>query len=277
MTFEQLEILISFSENKTLLGTSRALHISQPALTISMKKLENELKTTIFDRKKNRLSLNENGKYAVTLAKNILKTKNDMVEKMQSYGKTNTVLKVGMSAIAPRLYLLPNIEKQHKLKIISTIEPEDMLIRKLRNDLYNFIFTNNKIDIKNFICKKLFSEQLYFFLPLNHPYAKKKSISFKDMDGESLLMNREIGFWDELVRENMPHSNFILQDNLDNLRILIDNSNVASFASNFTLNERNVPTRTAIKISNPSAKVDFYLSYNQSMDKKLLELFKYNN
>lgn len=93
------------------------------------------------------------------------------------------------------------------------------------------------------------------------------------MDGESILMNRQVGFWDKLVRDNMPNSNFILQDNLDNLRILVDNSNITSFASNLTINQIIVPNRIAVEIKDKIAKVDFYLVYNKSTDKKLINLF----
>ena len=93
------------------------------------------------------------------------------------------------------------------------------------------------------------------------------------MDGESILMNRKIGFWDKMVHDNMPNSNFILQDNLDNLRILIDNSSISSFASNITINQRTAPDRVAIKIKDKIASADFYLVYNKSIDKKLLKLF----
>ncbi len=86
-------------------------------------------------------------------------------------------------------------------------------------------------------------------------------------------MNREIGFGDKLVRNNMPNSNLILQDNLDSLRILIDNSNVSAFASNLTINERIVPNRVAVKIRDKTASVDFYLVYNKSIDKNLVRLF----
>lgn len=273
LDLNSLVALIAFNENKTLLKTADALHISQPALTVTMKKLEKELGVKIFNRDKNKLSLNENGSYFVTLSKNLIKQHDDTINKLMLYDKSHSVIRIGMSAIAPNLYYLPKIEKTHNVSIISNIESEDILIRKIKDKSYDFIFTINKISINNFICKKLFSENLYFFLPKNHPYANKKSISFKEMDGESVLMNREVGFWDKLVRENMPNSNFILQDNLDNLRILIDNSTIASFASNITLNERIVPNRIAIPISNNTAKVDFYLTYSKNIDKKLVRLF----
>lgn len=273
MDFNLLEILIAFSENKTLLKTAEALHISQPALTVSMQKIEKELGTKIFNRTKNHISLNDNGVYAVSLAKLLIKEKEDMLIKIKGYDKSHTTIKVGMTAIAPDLYFLPNIEKKHGVQIISKIEKENEIIRKLRNKEYDIIFLTSKLDVKGVQCKKSFSENLYFFLNKKHPLANKKTISFKEMDGESLLMNRSVGFWEEVVRENMPNSNFILQDNLDNLRILIDNSTISAFASNLTLGQRTMPNRVAVKISDASAKEDFYIAYNNSIDKKILNLF----
>lgn len=273
LDFNSLEILISFQENKTLLKTAEVMHISQPALTVSMKKLEKDLGTPIFERSKNKLSLNDTGLYLVSLARNLIKEKNDMLIKVKTYNKSHTTLNVGMSAIAPNLYYLPNIIKKYDIKIIHNLEKEDLLIKDLKNNKYDFIFITKKVNHDKYECKKIFSETLYFFLPKNHPLAKKKAITFKDMDGESLLMNREVGFWDKLVRDNMPNSHFILQDNLDNLRILVDNSSIASFASNLTIRERVVPSRVAIKISDKSATVDFYIMYNKNISKEYVRYF----
>ena len=273
LDLNSLVALITFNEHKTLLKTAETLHISQPALTVTMKKLEKELGVKIFNRNTNKLSLNDNGSYFVTLSKNLLRQHDDIINKLILYDKSHSVIRVGMSAIAPNLYYLPMIEKTHNVNIISNIENEEVLIRKIKDRSYDFIFTINKIDISDFICKKIFSENLYFFLPKNHPLANKKSISFKEMDGESIIMNRKVGFWDKLVHENMPNSNFILQDSLDNLRILIDNSNIVSFASNLTINERIVPNRVAIPIKDKIASVNFYLTYKKTIDKKLINVF----
>ena len=271
--FNLMEILVAFEKNKTLIETAEYLHISQPALTISMKKIEKELDISIFNRSKNKLSLNDNGIYLVTLSKKLLQERDELLHKMKSFDKSHTVLNIGMSAIAPNLYFIPKIEKTHNIKIISTIEKEELLIKKLKEGIYDLIFITNKININKCISKKIFYEQLYFFVSKNHPLANKETLTFKEMDGESFLMNREVGFWDMLIRENMPNSHFILQDNLDNLRILIDNSTISSFASNLTLNERIVPNRIAIPINDKNAIVDFYLMYKKSMDKKIVKLF----
>ena len=54
--FEQL---VAFADCGTLSAAAEQLHISQPALSRSMQRLEDELEIKIFDRHKSRLSLNE--------------------------------------------------------------------------------------------------------------------------------------------------------------------------------------------------------------------------
>ena len=138
--------------------------------------------------------MNDNGIYLVSLANKLIQERDNMLYKIKSFDKSHTVLNIGLQAIAPNLYYLPKIEKKHDIRIISTIEDKKILINKLRNELYDFIFITEKISYANYICKKVFSEQLYFFLNKNHPLAKKDTLSFKEVDGESILMNREIGF-----------------------------------------------------------------------------------
>ena len=66
-----LEQLIAFSRQGTLSGAAEKLHISQPALSQSMKKLEESLGVSLFERSKNKIALNENGIMAVQLGRKI--------------------------------------------------------------------------------------------------------------------------------------------------------------------------------------------------------------
>ena len=67
-----MEQLIAFSRQGTLSGAAEKLHISQPALSQSMKKLEESLGVSLFERSKNKIALNENGIMAVQLEEKLL-------------------------------------------------------------------------------------------------------------------------------------------------------------------------------------------------------------
>ena len=79
VTFSQLEMLIAFADANTLSKAAETLHLSQPTLTRAMKQLEEEFRVPLFDHRKNRLTLNENGRMAVEYARKLWKEADDMV------------------------------------------------------------------------------------------------------------------------------------------------------------------------------------------------------
>ena len=66
-----LEQLVAFHDYKTLSAAAEHLLTSQPALSRSMRKLEEEFGVTLFERSKNRLLLNENGILAAEGARQV--------------------------------------------------------------------------------------------------------------------------------------------------------------------------------------------------------------
>ena len=66
-----LEILSAFAEEGTQTAAAEKLHISQPTLSSSMRKLEEEIGAPLFERTKNRMVLNENGQAAAEYAEQI--------------------------------------------------------------------------------------------------------------------------------------------------------------------------------------------------------------
>ena len=80
-----LEILSAFAEEGTQAAAAEKLHISQPTLSSSMRKLEEEIGTPLFERTKNRMMLNENGQAAADFAGRILREDAAMRQHMGSF------------------------------------------------------------------------------------------------------------------------------------------------------------------------------------------------
>lgn len=57
-----LNELAAFSKYGTLTAVAEKLNVSQPALSRSMKKLEDDLGVSLFERTKNKITLNDDGK-----------------------------------------------------------------------------------------------------------------------------------------------------------------------------------------------------------------------
>ena len=72
MNLTNLEHLVAIAKNKTISKAAEELLISQPGLTKSMQRLEEDLGLSLFNRKKNKIELNDNGLLAVEFAKKLL-------------------------------------------------------------------------------------------------------------------------------------------------------------------------------------------------------------
>lgn len=61
MELKQIEYFLQLAQTQHLSQTADILHIAQPTLSKSLKSLERELGTPLFDRVGNRLHLNDSG------------------------------------------------------------------------------------------------------------------------------------------------------------------------------------------------------------------------
>ena len=93
--FEQLA---AFADCGTLSAAAEQLHISQPALSRSMQRLEEELGVSLFERQKSRLTLNETGELAVRYARNLLLQEQSMIQQLQDFDRKRRTICVGSCA-----------------------------------------------------------------------------------------------------------------------------------------------------------------------------------
>lgn len=261
-----LEQLLAVYENKTLYNAAKSLHLTQPTLSRNMQKLENEIGIPLFERTRNRITLNENGLLAVKYAKQILAKEKEMKEQIQKNAKYS----IGFDAPGPRM-LIKHVFKKNNLTFLNTdqLHNNQELLDGLLQGKYDMIVTNHNYEDMNIHSQFFCAENLFLYVPKEHPISRFSSVSAKQMDGTNFLMAENIGLWMELVQQNMPNSKFLLQDSVDALSQIVIYSSIPSFATNITLalSHKN-EFRTAIPFSDDAFHVRFYLSFCK--DKKEL-------
>ncbi len=260
--FEQLIHLIAFDRYKTLSLAAKELHISQPVLTRSMQKLEETLDITLFERTKNRISLNETGLLAVKLSKRIISDTKNMKIQLKEFNRKQHTISIGTCAPAPQTYLNQKVSRFYLDKTVSSeIRDINILIDGLKDHTYTFIVTPYEIEDEDIECIMFMEEQLYFSLPYEHPLVHKKSISLKEMDGEKILLMSNIGFWNQ-VPKKMPNTKFLIQEDRSVFYDLIELSSLPSFTSDFTMKYDGIPpNRVVIPINDNEAHATFYCCY----------------
>jgi DNA-binding transcriptional LysR family regulator len=272
-----LEQLLTFWECGTLSAAAERLHLAQSSLSRSMQKLEELLGVPLFDRQKNRITLNQTGMLAADYAKKVLDAEQDLVRQVHAFDRSLHTLTIGSCAPGPLMALLPNATGLFvDMTISSAVESEERLIQGLHSSDYGIIILTHPLDGEEYYHQEYHAEQLFLSVPPFHPAASYKKISFSEMDGQNFVMYAHVGFWDTVVRAKMPHSKFFLQNDLDAVGELARYSDLPSFSSDITQNAMasRQNGRVNVPFSDPESKVTYYLICRAEQRAKWKALFR---
>ena len=263
---EQYELrqIAALAECGTLSEAAEKLHLSQPALSRNMKKLEEDLGVPLFVRRKNKLELNENGQYVLTLAKELLSDAQEFTKKVQSFDRKNRTISLGLCAPAPGWLITPVLGSLYPEKTLQTeIVEESQLLSGLEDGTYQLIALSHKPEGEQYFAKECGRESQKFSLPKGHRYARRKSLSFAEMHGENMILMNNIGFWNYVHAETMPASRFLIQSDRFSFNELVRSSSLPSFTTDLakkyleTADLRDL--RIEVPVSDPEASVTYYL------------------
>lgn len=278
INLELLEELVAFNQYGTLSATAEHLMITQPSVTRGMKKLEQELGVTLFDRKVNRISLNETGKLAAAEAKKLLDAESSFTEKVINFDKMKNNITIGSVAPGPMLWIdshrdkfKQNLEITHQL-----INPEDVE-QQLLNYKERIIFTSYEIDSDQIESMYVGTEKIFVRIDKFNPLATKKSVTFKDLTGLSFLVVSDVGPWRKIQETNIPEAKFLYQEDLNSLDELTQYSNFPVFRSNLTLDshlEEQDDGRILIPIEDENNALELYGSYLKEQRSNLQPFLK---
>ena len=260
----------------TISAAAEELHLSQPALSRSIRRLERELGQELFDRTHNSATLNDAGRLAVDHARNLLRDERMMLDAFADLARRQRTLLVGTVAPAPvwRLTAL-TVERFPGTLLNPVTLTEDEVERRLMNRSVDLAITLRPMILPTMRSTQIMVEDLCAFLPANHPLAKRASISFADLDGESLLVLSEAGFWIEVLRRCTPHSQIVEQTDRTVFAQLDRTTELISFVTNHTGGERAGHGRVPVPISDADAHATFYLSTLTYVPTRVSEIYEW--
>lgn len=119
----QLQQLVAIAENGTISQAAEQLQLSQPSLTRSIQRLESEWGVTLFDRKKNKVTLNRTGKLAVQYARQVLNEVDNMTAAVKCFERSLHTISVGSCTPGPIMALHPLLLE--RFSILSEEKPQE--------------------------------------------------------------------------------------------------------------------------------------------------------
>jgi LysR family hydrogen peroxide-inducible transcriptional activator len=255
MTLSELKFIVAVAKEKNFRRAADKCFVSQPALSLAIKKLEEELKVSLFERNRTEVKTTPIGEKIINQAIVVLDEASKLKD-ISSKGQEqlNTPLKVGLIySVAP--YLLPLIIPVLRKKTPEMpLDVEENITKNLEVALKNGSIEAAVIalpfEIPGTECIPLYDEEFNVVVPTNHAWAKKKEIVAKDLSTEKvLLLNNEHCFSEQVVEAcpELSKKSEVLQGNsLETIRNMV--------ASNLGISV--LPkTATAINYNNPLVKV----------------------
>ena len=182
MELRQLEYFQMASRLKNITRAAERLRVSQPNITVAIKKLEAELGIQLFDRSQKQLSLTPEGAVFLTRIELALRNIQDAVLEVNDYEPLQKgTIKIGIPSMIGA-YLFPKIfssfQKKYSHLDVYLYEEGSMRIREqLERDELDFgivILSNAAASLQTLPMAK---SQIVACLPEQHPLAKKKAVS----------------------------------------------------------------------------------------------------
>ncbi|MEO1434545.1 MAG: LysR substrate-binding domain-containing protein [Bacteroidota bacterium] len=196
MTITQLEYVIAVDTYRSFGEAAKHCFVTQPTLSMQIKKLEEELDVLIFDRSKKPVLTTDIGKKIVEQARiTVLEAKR--IEEVINDQKDAITgqLRVG---IIPTLspYLLPLfitkfVQKYPDVNIVIEELLTDQIIEKLNNDLIDVGVLVSPLNENSIVEIPIFYEPFVAYMSDGHPLQRKELITFQDLKRNEMWLLKE--------------------------------------------------------------------------------------
>ena len=267
MELTQLKYFYAVAENLHVTRTAEQLHIAKPALTQSIRRLENELGYPLFAAKGRNIILTEYGRY--------------LKEQLAP-------LLCQLDSLPHELETLAALERETvhiNLNAASTVMTECIIQYRKQNRNVNFRIVQNDsekmpydIDIGTELCHKgengtsrIFTERIYLAVPAVGRYAGHRIIGLSEVSEEEFIslagvkhfrticdkFCREAGFSPKIVFES---------DNQNAVKNLIAAGAGIGFWPEYTWGEMDSPDVNLLGISSPECKRDIVITYHENKE-----------
>lgn len=233
MDISQLEQLARIAETSSISEAAKDLHVSQSALSRSMKRLEQELGVTLFTRGGNTAKLNDLGRAAVEYARAIVTQSKAMGNVLTTLQRNQMAISIGSCAPTPLAACATRIhERMSNQPVYEELVSIDDAENGLAKGTYHIAILPYRIADGSASAFRIFSEHLYIRLHESHKLASRtEGIFLRELDGETIPLFTQIGFWSDLCMAHMPGAQYIAIDNHAVLRELAENSTLPSFVT----------------------------------------------
>jgi DNA-binding transcriptional LysR family regulator len=208
--YTPLNIFLTVVKERSFTRAAEKLYRTQPAISLAIQRLENELGERLLDRSGRDLALTEAGKLVYDCARrqeNLQRELSNQLAELRNKAIGRLVVGANESMT---FYLLPHLcqfrHEYPKIKLVVQRSRSTELPDHLAAGDVDFGIVSYRPDDERFDSVPIYTDHLSFVVPPNHRLAGRKTVSIKDLGMESFVgHNVPSPYRDNVIREFQRH------------------------------------------------------------------------
>ncbi|MDP2805394.1 MAG: LysR family transcriptional regulator [Gallionellaceae bacterium] len=195
VTFRQLQVFSAVARHLNHSRAAEELYLSQPAVSMQIKQLEENVGLPLLEQVGKQLSLTEAGREMLHYSLKITQQLEEMDEvfsamKGLEYGHLNIAVVSTANYFMPKL-LAKFIQAYPKIKVTLSVANRDAVIKQLSNNIADLaIMGQPPIDSEMF-AETFMQNPLVVIAPPTHPLARAKKIQAAQLASETFLLREK--------------------------------------------------------------------------------------
>ncbi len=209
MTLTEMRYIVALARERHFGKAAEACHVSQPTLSVALKKVEGQLGAALFERTAAEVRITALGERIVAQAKRVLDEAVVLEEIAESTGDPlSGQLRVGIIySIAP--YLLPQFipalhQQAPNMPLFLKEDFTGNLIPALKAGELDVIVIALPFSEPGLVAQPVYEEPFRVVVPATHPWSLREAIPADELDGESLLLLGQGNCFRDQVLESCP-------------------------------------------------------------------------
>lgn len=199
MEIRQLRAFVTIAELGTFTAGALRVHVTQAAISMQIRQLENELGAKLFIRAPRRVMLTEAGEQLLQRARQILRDHDAAIDEIAELaGAERGRLRIGSASAMVTTDVLPKllkeIRRQHAgAEVTVGSGTSEALVQHILAGELDVAFVSLPVEARGINTERLSQDQLVAVASPRHRLAKQKTISAYTLAGEKLILGERGG------------------------------------------------------------------------------------
>ncbi len=221
MEIRQLRAFIAIAELGTFTAAALRVHVTQAAISMQIRQLENELGAKLFVRAPRHVMLTEAGEQLLHRARQILRDHDAALDEIAELaGAERGRLRIGSASAMVTTDVLPKllkeVRKQHaRAEITVASGTSEALVQQILAGELDIAFVSLPVEARGIQTERLVQDQLVAIASPRHSLAKQRTISAYTLAGEKLILGERGGNTRRLIDQFFEHAGVTLQVSME--------------------------------------------------------------